>query len=217
VHPLTAALVGLLRSGAIGRPRLIRAAFGSAKPFDPASRQYDPALGGGGILDVGCYPVSIARLVAGAAANRPFAEPVGLTASGHLGRSGVDEWAVATLEFPGRLYAQLATGVAVAMDNTPRIDGEHGHVHVPSPWWCSGREGGRGVITVQSRGETIEHVVETADWLYAIEADAVARHLPGRQVPAMSWDDTLGNMRTLDAWRAAIGLSYPGERDGACA
>ncbi len=211
VHPMTAALVGLLRAGAIGKPRLIRSAFGYAKAYDPASRTYDRALGGGGILDVGCYPVSIARLVAGARVNRPFQDPIGLAAAGRIGPSGVDEWAVATLEFPDNLYAQLATGVAQAMDNTLRIDGERGHIHVPSPWWCSGREGGRGIITVQSRGETTEHAVETQDWLYAIEADAVARHIPAREVPSISWADTLGNMRTLDRWRAAIGLTYPGE------
>ena len=217
VHPMTAALVGLLRAGVIGRPRLIRAAFGYAKKFDAASRTYDRALGGGGILDVGCYPVSIARLIAGAVANTPFADPIGLTAAGHVGATGIDEWAVATLEFPGQLYAQVATGVAVAMDNTVRIDGERGHIHVPSPWWCSGREGGRGIIAVHAGGTTTEHVVETADWLYAIEADAVARHIPGRQVPAMGWDDTLGNMRTLDAWRAAIGLTYAADSNGASA
>ena len=214
VHPLTAALVRLVGEGAIGAPRLIRSAFGYNKPFDAGSRTYDPALGGGGILDVGCYPVGMARLIAGAAVGRAFADPVDVSGVGHIGASGVDEWAAATLTFEGGLIAQVATGVAVAMDNTVRIDGTRGHIHVASPWWCSGREGGRGVISVVADGVMREHVVETADWLYAIEADACARHLSERQVPEMTWDDTLGNMRTLDAWRAAIGLDYPAERVG---
>jgi hypothetical protein len=53
-------------------------------------------------------------------------------------------------------------------------------------------------------------VLETSDWLYAFEADCVARHVAERQAPfpAPSWDDSIGNMRVLDAWRAAVGLRY---------
>ena len=47
--------------------------------------------------------------------------------------------------------------------------------------------------------------------LYALEVDAVARDLPNRQSPAMTWSDSLGNMAALDAWRHAIGLRFPGE------
>jgi len=57
-----------------------------------------------------------------------------------------------------------------------------------------------------------EIVVETGEDLYAIEADTVAAHLAARQAPVMTWDDTLGNMKTLDRWRAAIGLVYDVER-----
>ena len=50
--------------------------------------------------------------------------------------------------------------------------------------------------------------------LYAIEADTVARHIAARQAPSpcMTWDDSLGNMRTLDAWRKAVGLVFDVEK-----
>jgi hypothetical protein len=48
-------------------------------------------------------------------------------------------------------------------------------------------------------------VVEADRDLFTYEADMVAAHIADRQAPAMSWDDTLGNMRLLDAWRAEIG------------
>jgi aryl-alcohol dehydrogenase-like predicted oxidoreductase len=48
--------------------------------------------------------------------------------------------------------------------------------------------------------------------LYGNEADTVAEYLEARQSPAMSWEDTLGNMRTLDRWREAIGVVYEAER-----
>ena len=90
--PQTRRLIELLRSGAIGRVRTIQASFSFHWPptVDEGGRIVDPHLAGGGILDVGCYPVSLARLVAGIASGRPFADPVELKAVGHVGATGVD-------------------------------------------------------------------------------------------------------------------------------
>jgi len=216
-HPQTSALIELLRSREIGDIRLMQASFGYRKPFDAASRQYDPALGGGGILDVGCYCVSMARLVAGVAAGGQLAEPVRVQGAGHLGSTGVDEWAVATLEFPGSLVAQLSTSVGVAQENVVRIFGTAGQIELHQPWFCSGREGGRSEIVVRpGSGEARVVPIETDEWLYAIEADHVAARLEQKQAawPAPNWDDSIGNMKVLDAWRQAIGLQYPVEQPG---
>jgi predicted dehydrogenase len=66
-HPQTARLVEILRSGAIGEVRMIQGAFGFhwPKPWNATSRIISNELAGGGILDVGCYPVSMSRLIAG--------------------------------------------------------------------------------------------------------------------------------------------------------
>ena len=216
-HPQTQAVVDLVRAGAIGEIRLIQAAFGYFKPFDGEARHFAQALGGGGILDVGCYPVSYARLIAGAASGRPFADPVKVQGAGHLGESGVDEWAVATLEFTGGLIAQVSTGVALAQENVVRIFGTAGRIEIPSPWFCSGKQGGRSVVRiVDLTGKATETVIETSEWLYGVEVDTVARYVEDRQAasPAMSWADTMGNMRVLDAWRSAIGLVYDVEKPG---
>ena len=86
LHPQTAKLVELIRSGAIGDVRMIRSSFGFAMPRLHAGA---PALAndqaGGGILDVGGYPVSMARLIAGAAVGKPFAEPDSVAGAAHLG------------------------------------------------------------------------------------------------------------------------------------
>ena len=103
LHPQTAKLVELVKSGAIGEVRMIKSSFGFAMPgFMPEHRLYANDLAGGGILDVGGYPVSMARLIAGAAAGKPFAEPDKVAGSAHLGQSGVDEWASARAAFPER-------------------------------------------------------------------------------------------------------------------
>ncbi|TJX27717.1 MAG: Gfo/Idh/MocA family oxidoreductase, partial [Mesorhizobium sp.] len=76
LHPQTLQLVDLIKSGVIGEIRMIKSSFGFAMPdFMPEHRLYANDLAGGGILDVGGYPVSMVRLIAGAAAGEPFAEP----------------------------------------------------------------------------------------------------------------------------------------------
>ncbi len=211
-------LVELLKSKAIGEVRLIQASFGYHARFSPESRLFASALGGGGILDVGCYCTSGARLVAGVAMGKDFAEPLEVKAVGHLGSTGVDEWTVALAKFPGDIVAELTTSVSVHVGQTLRIFGSEGHIVVPVPW-APAREGGQSVILVHRNGQEKpeEIVIETSEWLYGVEADTVADNLDRRQAPspAMTWEDTLGNMKMLDAWRRAIGLSYETEKQAA--
>jgi predicted dehydrogenase/aryl-alcohol dehydrogenase-like predicted oxidoreductase len=208
-HPQTGRLVELIRSGEIGEVRAIRATFSFDANADPGSRILNADLGGGGILDVGCYCASMARLVAGVARGAPFADPVQLKAVGRIGETGVDDYTAATLRFPGDVVAELFCGIRVRGDNAVRISGSEGWIEVPSPW-VPGSET-RILVARHDSSEPREVVVQTGDDLYAIEADTVAAFLDARQAPAMSWDDSLGNMRTLDRWRREIGLLYPVE------
>ena len=214
-HPQTQRVVDLLREKAIGDVRVIRATFSFNAGWSPESRLLANSLGGGGILDVGGYCTSMARLVAGVALGGDVAEPLEVAAAGHLGATGVDEWTVATLKFPGDIVAQLATGIEVQMESTVHIFGSEGDLFIPTPWVVS-REGGTSKLVLNKKGEKEprEILIETDRWLYGIEADTVAEHLEARQAPfpAMTWADSLGNMQTLDRWRAAIGLVYESER-----
>lgn len=216
-HPQTARLVELVRDGQIGELKMIQAAFGFRAGWNPESRLLNPELGGGGILDVGCYPVSLSRLMAGAASGEPFADPIDVKASGHIGESGVDEYAAALLHFDNDVVAQVSTSVRLSQDNVARIYGTDGWIEVPSPWIPGGRAPGAVAFTVYRPGKDPEQItVESEQPLYSIEADvlaeAVARGAQQADSPAMSWDDTLGNMRTLDRWRQQIELTYPEER-----
>ena len=215
-HPQTEKLVELLRSGAIGDVKLVRATFGFRLPYDPKERHIANELGGGGILDLGCYTVSMSRLVAATALGVEVAEPREVHAVGHVGPdSRVDEYTSATLLFDGDIVAEVSCGVRLATGSEVRIYGTEGHIVVPEPWFCSGREGGTSFIEVQRTGEEPKRVDITTDrWLYAIEADHVAENVDRRQAsfPGMTWEDSLANMRTLDRWREAIGVEYDPER-----
>jgi predicted dehydrogenase len=212
-HPQTAKLAELVRDGAIGELRFIRASFNVARPFDPEHRLFKKELGGGAILDLGCYPVSFSRLLAGAAQGRPFAEPVEFKATGRLHPvARTDEYAAAAVKYPGGIIAELSCGATVVHDISARIHGTKGWIDVPAPFF-PGLDGRNekfflhrnGVITAEefsfpSRGRG----------LYAHEADAVAEALAHgeREVPSMTWTDSLGNARVLDEWLAAVGMTY---------
>jgi predicted dehydrogenase/aryl-alcohol dehydrogenase-like predicted oxidoreductase len=212
-HPQTAKMIELIQAGAIGDVRLIEAAFCYNSSFDPDSRIFENDLAGGGILDVGCYPASIARLIAGAATGKPFVDPVSFHAVGHVGKTGVDEYTTAICKFPGEIMAYLVTAVALNHDNMVRIWGSKGHIVIPEPW-VPQRNGGICKILLTRDGRPTEEIQIEAEPLYVYEIDLVARSLADRQAksPAMSWADTLSNMRMLDKWRESIGQLYDQEK-----
>ncbi|MGC8861768.1 MAG: aldo/keto reductase [Armatimonadota bacterium] len=210
-HPQTARIVELVRGGAIGEVRLIQATFSFHAARDPEGRLLNPELAGGGIMDVGCYCCSMSRLVAGAALGKPFAEPIEVRGMGHVGETGVDEYAIGMLRFPNDIVAQVSTGVQLNQENAVRIYGTEGSIYVPSPWFSQQHT----EIVLSRKGKEPEKIeIEASFSSYTLEADMLARHIPERQAPppAMTWDDSLGNMRTLDSWRLAVGVTYPIER-----
>ena len=219
LHPQTPKLLELIKSGVIGEVRMIKSSFGFAMPdFMPEHRLYANDLAGGGILDVGGYPVSMARLIAGAAAEKPLAEPDKVVGVAHLGQSGVDEWASALLHFPEGIIAEISCSISLKQDNVLRILGTTGRIEVPDFWFAGGnRDVGLGKIEVidpDGRRETIS--VNETRHLYSFEVDAVGEAiLAGRQEfawPGMGWADSLGTLRVLDKWRASAGLEYEIEK-----
>ncbi|MEO8757801.1 MAG: aldo/keto reductase [Devosia sp.] len=216
LHPLTRKIGELVSSGAIGDVRMIQASFGfQMSKFMPEHRLFANDLAGGGILDVGGYPVSMSRFIAGAAAGKPFLDPIKVTGTAHLGKQGTDEWSAAVLEFESGILAQVSCAVYVQLDNVLRIMGATGRIEVSEFWFAGGdRSGGPGQIHIIRPGKDVE-TIETGGGLphlYSYEADGAAEAIfAGRQElasPGMSWADSLGNARVLDAWRAGAGLEY---------
>jgi len=213
----TRRIVEIVRSGVLGEIRMIAAHFGFDGGADPEARLLNKALGGGGILDVGCYPASFCRLIAGAATGVDFAEPEDFAALGHLGETGVDELTNALARFPGGIQARLSCAIRTEEELRATIYGSAGRLVVNEPW-TPAPEGGSTTLrlhrnTAEPTVATLEEIPVDADgFLFAAEADTVGAAIRAGHTqaapPAMTWDDTLGNMRLLDRWRAAIGLHY---------
>lgn len=83
----------IVASGAIGELRMLQADFGFRTSFNPQGRLFDPALGGGALLDVGIYPISLASMLLGT--------PTRVTSMAHLGATGVDEQSAIILGYGG--------------------------------------------------------------------------------------------------------------------
>jgi predicted dehydrogenase/aryl-alcohol dehydrogenase-like predicted oxidoreductase len=216
-HPQTAKLVELVRSNAIGEVRVVHATFSFQAGYNAESRLFKNELAGGGIMDVGCYPVSMARLIAGVARGAAFADPLELKGAGHLAPTGVDTWALATLKFPGDVLAHVATGVELSQENTVKIFGAGGQITLPNPWVCNREKAEPGKIIVRRAGQDAEEIDVASDQTsFGYEIDVFARAIADGSLrpahPAMSNEDTLGNMRSLDAWRAQVGCIYEQEK-----
>jgi predicted dehydrogenase len=219
-HPQMQKTAELIRDGAIGQVRVVRSAFGYQAGYNPDSRAYSRELGGGGIMDVGCYPASAARFIAGAAAGKPFLDPIEVKASGVIGESGVDYYTAAVLRFDNDVVGQISTGVACNLPGEITVFGTEGILSVPNPWLpstpCRTAQTALPLDTVfpaseillQKGGEKNTIVVEADRDLFTYEADTVAAHIGARQAPIVSWADSQGNMRLLDEWRAQVGLAY---------
>ena len=209
--PQTKLVAQLIKDGAIGKVHQIQASFAFQAAFRAESRIFANELAGGGILDVGGYPVSYARLIAGAAIGAPYADPAAVTAVGQVGETGVDEWSVATLFFDSGLTAQVSTGVRLSDENRVRVLGSEGYLVIEDPWF--GGDGKPTHVTVHKLGEEPRDISAEPAFIYAAEADAVAAAIEQRQAPEMSWADTLGNLGVQDEWRKLIGQQYASERD----
>ncbi|MFQ3223794.1 MAG: putative dehydrogenase [Lentimonas sp.] len=208
-HPQTQKVVDLVTSGAIGKVRMIEASFCFDSGVQLESRLQARALGGGGILDVGCYVMSFARLIAGRANDRLFAEPLELKAVGHLNHeTKTDMWTSATMRFEGDVLANVKCAVRMNAENNAVIYGEKGRITAEMPWLC------QGAIRVQLNGQDEAEVFESdqSRHLYSYEIEAFTAEMRGQPIGAnavgMRFDDTLGNMKALDWWRSEIGLGY---------
>ncbi len=216
-HPQTAKLVEIIKSGVIGEVRLIQATFGFQAGFNAESRLYNNDLAGGGIMDVGCYPVSMSRLIAGAATGQPFADPIEVKGVAALAETGVDLYAVASLKFPGQIVASLSTGVGLNQENVVRIFGSEGNILLPNPWTANRTAADTGKITIRRNGKDPEELTqEASNTSFGLEADhfaaAVFAKQQQAQSPAMTWGDTMGQLHTLDRWREQAGVIYNQEK-----
>ncbi|HSG29519.1 MAG TPA: Gfo/Idh/MocA family oxidoreductase [Candidatus Krumholzibacterium sp.] len=191
----------LIEAGIIGDVRRVEADFGFRAGFDPKDRLFDPHLGGGALLDVGIYPLSLAHMLLG--------EPETIGGTAHLGETGVDEESTAILGYPGGIQAVLTMAVNRDTACGASILGTEGSVTIPPAWWRSERillvEKGRSQRAIDLPFKGNGYTGEAEEFMEVIRGG-------GTESELMSLDESLSVMRTMDRIRKHWGLRYPMER-----
>ncbi|MFA4945591.1 MAG: Gfo/Idh/MocA family oxidoreductase [Lentisphaeria bacterium] len=192
--PAIGRLEELLQEGAIGELRQLDARFGFRAPAEPHGRLFDPALGGGALLDVGVYPVALAQLLFGR-------EPARIAALAHHGPTGVDEQAGILCLYDRGELATLACAIRTQARNEAALYGTSGMIRLPDPFWRPERL----ILARDGQEHSFEFPTAAArgGHGYGYEAAEVMRCLREgrRESPRYPLATTLAVMRTLDRIR----------------
>ena len=163
---------------------------------NPADVRLSKELGGGALMDVGCYCVSASRLLAG--------EPEVAVGRQVIGSDGVDVHFTGTLTFPGGLEADLECGLDMESADALEVDCEAGSIFLDDPW--HGREPVIVVTTPLERREMRGPAIDA----YQAEVENLSRAARGVEPPFLGREDAVGQARTIEAlYRSAEGGSEP--------
>ena len=183
-NPQTLRLAQLVAGESLGRLCLIRSFFSfSAQPGDVRLQR---GLDGGGLMDLGCYCVSGARLLAG--------EPERVHAEQVLGGDGVDVMLTATLRFPRDVIAYFDCALVLPGRSGLEVVCEEGSLYVPDPWHA--RAPGIELRRQDGSVEVVE--IEPAD-SYALEVENFSAAIRRQAAPLLGRRDALGQARAIEA------------------
>ncbi len=196
--PAVRRMIELVAEGAIGAPTAVHADFGMQVPFDEAHRLWSRNLGGGGLYDVGIYPVTFAHLFLGA--------PSSVQAWAWISDGGIDQNTGILLGYDSGAVAALTCSLVGDSSRRATITGTEGRIEVPRDFFHP-----QGfTIWHGDRPETVELPFEGAG--YHFEAAEVHRCLrEGRtESPLVPLTETLDILTVLDVVRVKVGLDYSG-------
>ena len=183
-NPQTKRLRALVDEGAIGEPRLVRAAFSYAL-YDPENIRLQTDVEGGALMDVGCYCVSGSRLVGG--------EPERVYGQAWYGETGTDWVFTGSMRFPGDLLAIFDCGTALPDRDELEVIGSEGSLFLDDPWHCL-----TPTIERRRNGDVERIEVERAD-SYRLELENVSAAIGGEAELLLGRADALGQARALEA------------------
>ena len=169
-HPQILKSVELARTGALGRLELVNGTFSFflAHPNDP---RIEPTMGGGSLWDVGCYPVSLSRRIAGE-------EPDRVSAFARFDERGVDRTFIGQLHFPSGLLAQFDSGFAAPDRERVEIVGSNATLVLEAPF-LPAPDGPPPSLTMWRGREATPIEVASLDQYHAEVEDLTAAILDG--------------------------------------
>ncbi|HQZ39889.1 MAG TPA: Gfo/Idh/MocA family oxidoreductase [Vicinamibacterales bacterium] len=190
-EPLTDQVVALVSAGAVGAVRAVVSGFTYARNR-PDDVRLSASLGGGALLDVGCYPVSYACLLAGSAA-------LSATATARFLPDGVDEELAGVLRFRGDRMASIYAGFRAAYRTWLDVLGSEGSLSVPHPFKPDGRE----PLVLERLGDRRHIEVRGSELLFLRQVE----HFVGAVIDGVPVTVTLDESRRVASALAALAAS----------
>jgi predicted dehydrogenase len=201
-HPLFERALALVRSGAVGKLRHIDAVFNATLPDTPGELRYIEALGGGALMDLGCYCMHWIRTVAGD-------EPTIVRATARCETTGVDLDIDAELAFTSGPTANLRCSMQPgdgALFRRLRVEGDAGLLELDNP--VSPHSG--ATLSLEGANASLPEIVSGGDTTFNYQLRHVLEVIEGRAAPLTGGDDAIGNMRAIDSIYRAAGLKPRG-------
>ncbi|WP_336697718.1 Gfo/Idh/MocA family protein [Curtobacterium sp. USHLN213] len=197
--PQTDMMHRVIADGVIGEVRLVTADFGFPMPYLPEHRLWNPALGGGALLDAGVYPIAFASSVLGA--------PVRVLAEGETGPGGVDVRADLLLTYDGGARSLLSTSLQAALPARASVAGTAGRIDIGAPFF------GPSSITVSLGAFVPSETITWSDNRFAVvhdglsyQATALASYVAEARTesPLHPHAEIIGVMEVIDTARETI-------------
>ncbi len=213
-HPQIKKIIELINKNIIGQLISMESNFGKdimtkknifgfkkEKKIDEENRLFDKNLGGGAILDLGCYPVSFSLLVASLIPNIDLENIKIKNKMKEIGSTNVDIDASITLEFSNKFKCELRASFKKNLGKKTIIHGEKGQIIIEDTWHAE-----PAIITLKNnKAEKKEIKIESVKNVYSYQLevvnDLIIKDKNELSFPGMKINETLMNMKILDAWK----------------
>ena len=210
-HPQTLKILELIEKHFLNKEVKMQSSFGFSVTVSKEHRLRNPNLAGGAILDVGCYPLSMVRLISGRLKNLPFADPLEISVEGVLDETGVDARSTAVIRFSDNVSAEIKTAIQEEYENNLIVEADNLRLEVSDPWHCGQFNEGKSSIKFSNKGK--EEIFEITDevGLFTREIDEAAKCIKKNKFESslMTHKDTLGNILWLEKWYSELGIKFP--------
>ncbi|MAS01391.1 MAG: oxidoreductase, partial [Euryarchaeota archaeon] len=214
IHPQTQKLMKVIQEN-LTSPLNIRAEFCFSVDVPESHRLVNKELGGGSILDIGCYPMSISRHAVGAVHGKNFMNPVSIKGQGELNSQEIDLNASATLVFEDGSVAEVKSATNLSSASDVEITDGQTTVVINQPWHCGEFTDRKSQIKLKKANVDEELIDITTDkGLYALEIDHFSETFKDQSIESslIPHNDSHGNMIALDTWRKALKVVYDEDR-----
>jgi len=200
-HPQTLKAREIVKSGSLGTLKLIRGSFSFVISRVDDIRLLDPAMGGGSIWDVGCYPISYARTVLGENPLEVFGWQV-------TGPTGIDETFIGQMRFANDIHAQFDSSFVIPFHSFMEVVGSDGTLNIPKPF----KPGVNEKIYI-TRGDKTETIKIKGQELYIGEVEDMADAILLGRETRISLGDSRANVAVISALLESARIGKPVKLD----